>query len=554
MPGESATIDYRLRNQTDEREAFDLTTTGDRALSASVIEPESPVERSGERYANIADLTVEATLAEDAEVGAEYIGSLTATAQSDPSVVESAGIRVICGESPVGDQLDMPIVLERYQHENYQFGYAPDYIENEVYFDLENRPWIRHRTEHKYPSNYLQTLIDGSWVERSFVPALERAYPDFRGFYMGGGSMAAKWAFDGQNGGYTTAHMLREEGPRMNALVFTPDEGRSYEAHGFDGDRHDIEQFTGHNALTDPPPFLSYERTAPHEATYCAYHNLWLYTPERTGDSVEIGEPVLVSDRCLGSCQHSGGPASSVTRDGKTHVAWGEVTTEDVPGVPTYVATYDHETGEFGEPVFMAYAPPINDVHNVPAITMDSEGYIHVVTGAHGDNFKYRRSLEPNDAYSGWTETVNVLESGRVDPDTDEDGRGAQTYISLVCDQDDNLHIVFRQWRKGVDDYHGDNIYAALSMQTKPKGEEWGPARPMVIPVVDGYSIYYHKLTTDRLGNLYLSYSYWTSHHTYQPDFPQHFHNRAVIVSKDQGETWKLVETEDFEQGIAAWQ
>ncbi|MFW6437558.1 MAG: BNR-4 repeat-containing protein, partial [Armatimonadota bacterium] len=420
----------------------------------------------------------------------------------------------------------------------------------EVYFDLDNRPYIRHRTEHKYPANFVQTFEAGEWVERSFIPALEEAFPSFRGFYMGGGSLAAKWAFDGQNGAYTTASMLRTDEPRANVMVFTPDAGETFSAHEFPGTAHDIEQFTGHNALPHPPPVLSYEQTASHEATYCSYHNLWLYTPERTGDTVEMGEPVLVSDRCLGSCQHSGGPASSVTRDGKTHVVWGEVTEEDVPGVPTYIATYDHETGELGEPVFMAYAPPINDVHNVPAVTMDSEGYIHVVTGAHGDNFKYRQSREPNDVYSGWTEAVNVLDAGRVEEGTDEDGRGAQTYCSLVCDQDDNLHIAFRQWRAGVDPYHGGNLYAALSVQTKPKDGEWGPARPLVVPVVDGYSIYYHKLTCDRAGNLYLSYSYWTSHHTYQPDFPEHFHNRAVIVSKDQGQTWKLAQTEDFAEEI----
>ncbi|MFP4250914.1 MAG: BNR-4 repeat-containing protein [Armatimonadota bacterium] len=552
MPGESASLTYDLRNQTGADDAFALEATGDGALTATVTDPASPLELSAERYANIAPITVQASLADDAEVGAEYITTLTATSQADPTVVESAGIRVICGEAPVSEPLDMPIVLQPYQHENHQFGYAPEYIENEVYFDLDNRPYIRHRTEHRYPSNFLQTLEEGEWVERSFIPTLEEKWPSFQGFYMGGGFLGAKWAFDGDNGAYTTAHMLRGEDPRMNVLVFTPDAGRTFSAHEFDGDRHDIEQFTGHNALPHPPPVLSYEQIAPHDARFCAYHNLWLYTPERDGDTLEPGEPILVSDRCLGSCQHSGGPASTVTRDGKTHIVWGEVTEEDVPGVPSYIATYDHESGELSEPVFMAYAPPVNDVHNVPAVTMDSEGYIHVVTGAHGDNFKYLRSLEPNDTRSGWTEPVNVLEAGRVEEDTDEDGRGAQTYISLVCDQDDNLHIAFRQWRAGVDPYHGGNLYAALSMQTKPKDGEWGPARPLVVPAVDGYSIYYHKLTTDRLGNLYLSYNYYTSDHTYQPDFPEQYHNRAVIVSKDGGETWKLAQTEDFAEEIIA--
>ena len=65
-----------------------------------------------------------------------------------------------------------------------------------------------------------------------------------------------------------------------------------------------------------------------------------------------------------------------------------------------------------------------------------------------------------------------------------------------------------------------------------------------------GYSIYYHKLTVDRLGRLYLSYSHWTSDTTYQDEFPGRYEHRAVVVSHDGGARWKLAETADFEAGI----
>ena len=200
--------------------------------------------------------------------------------------------------------------------------------------------------------------------------------------------------------------------------------------------------------------------------------------------------------------------------------------------------------------MLLGYGPPVNDVHNVPAITMDSEGYLHVLIGAHGDNFQYTRSLRPNDAYSGWTPAEPILNTGWVGEDTDEDGVGRQTYISLVCDQNDTLHTAFRQWRQGVDSYHGGATYAALSVQHKPKDGPWSDAQPLVIPAVPGYSIYYHKLTVDRLGALYLSYSYWTSDETYQSQFPGRYHHRAVLVSRDGGERWKLAETEDFLEGM----
>ncbi|MBM4049561.1 MAG: hypothetical protein FJ279_31080, partial [Planctomycetes bacterium] len=290
--------------------------------------------------------------------------------------------------------------------------------------------------------------------------------------------------------------------------------------------------------------------TANRPERFASVNDLLLFMPRKDGGELTLGEPVLVSKQCLGSCQHSGAPGSTTTRDGKTHIVWGEVTDEKVDGVPTYIATYDHASRKVGEKVFLAHAPPINDVHNVPAICLDSEGYLHVVAGAHGQPFKYTRSLKPNDAYSGWTKPVEVLSAGYVDEKTDADGEGRQTYISLVCDPQDTLHIAFRQWRRNVDEHHRGQIYAALSTQSKPKGQPWGPARPLVVPPVSGYSIYYHKLTIDRRGRLYLSYNHWTSDETYQNEFPERHHHRAVLVSKDSGQTWKLAETSDFAEGV----
>jgi Neuraminidase (sialidase) len=74
-----------------------------------------------------------------------------------------------------------------------------------------------------------------------------------------------------------------------------------------------------------------------------------------------------------------------------------------------------------------------------------------------------------------------------------------------------------------------------------------------VIPPVGGYSIYYHKLTIDRLGNLYVSYNHW-SDHAYSKDFPGLYHNRAMITSTDGGETWKLAEAGDFVAAARAWE
>lgn len=214
--------------------------------------------------------------------------------------------------------------------------------------------------------------------------------------------------------------------------------------------------------------------------------------------------------------------------------------------MPTYVVTYDQATGELSPKVLLGHGPPANDVHNVPAITMDSTGTLHVIIGSHGEAFQYTQSLRPNDSQSGWTPAAPVLSAGYVDEKTPAPGSGRQTYASLVCDPSDTLHIAYRQWRRNVDEYHPGQIYAALSVQSKPRDKKWGPAQPRVIPPVSGYSVYYHKLTIDRSGGLYLSYNYWTEENSYREYFPEAHHHRALQTSADGGKTWKLATTADF--------
>ncbi len=547
QPGETALIETALRNRTGKAAHFALELKHDSGLECRLVEPGSPValEKNGQQVVRVA-----VRVPEQAKPGSTLSAHLTAVAVRNPEVAQSAGLEVRVGPSPVSRNLKLPIVLQRYRHENVQFGYAPDYVANEVYFDRHNRPFIRERKESVYYSTAI-TLLDGSrWLVRPFLPALQQIYPGCRSGYGSGGFLGAKIAFDGQNDAYTLLRIAKADKTSVSVLLHTPDDGRTYDVHELPGGAFDLEQFTGHNALDIPPPVLAYVKTADHPARFCAFHDLLLYLPQKQKGKLTLGEPVKVSDRCLGSCQHSGGPASTATRNGKTHIVWGEVTDDKDPGVPTYIATYDHASGKLGKPVFLAYAPPVNDVHNVPAVCQDSQGYIHVVAGAHGRAFQYLRSLRPNDAYGGWTEPVEVLSAGYVDDSTDADGDGRQTYISLVCDPRDTLHIAFRQWRRNVDEYHPGRIYAALSVQSKPRDHPWGPARPVVIPPVPGYSIYYHKLTIDRRGRLFLSYSYWTSDQSYQSDFPDRYHHRAVLVSNDGGRHWKLAETRDFAEGI----
>jgi hypothetical protein len=221
-----------------------------------------------------------------------------------------------------------------------------------------------------------------------------------------------------------------------------------------------------------------------------------------------------------------------VSRDGKVHLAWGEATDpkESIPGVPTYVATYDREMRTLGKPVLVGYGPPANDVHNSPCITMDSKGFLHLLVGTHGRTFKYARSLQPNDSAGGWTPAEEV-------------GPGlSQTYVGLVCAPDDTLHLVFRLWQG-----HGERFptgsYACLAQMSKRPGEPWSAPRPLVVAPFTDYSIFYHRLTIDRRGRLFLSYDYWSTYWFYRTDHVGS--RRALLVSADNGITWRLAADAD---------
>ncbi len=540
VPGQTAQVVYQLRNTTGQPRVEQLALELPDGVAASLDGPaEVTVPPRG-----LVEVPVTVRLTKPLSNAVR--GQIVVRAADSSS---SAALFLKPGPAPVDQPLQLPLKLEAYLHENGQFGYAPDYAPNEVYFDPQNRPFMRHRTDNKNLTLGVQVLEDGGWTLRSFVDALKATYPSFRGTSSGGGFASPKVAFDSQGGVYTLVRAITAEGTRAT-LLYSTDRGRQWQAYDLGTGDFNLEQFTGHNAAAAPPAILIHTQTKPHPAPFCGYHDLKLYLPRKVAGGLELGEPVLVSQNDVGACQHSGGPAATATKDGRTHIVWGEVAPDDAPGVPTYVATYDHATRRLGAKVMLGYAPPVNDVHNVPAIALDSKGTLHIVLGAHGQPFGYRASRRPNDAYGGFTDLVPVLSAGRIDQDSDADGRGGQTYISLVCGPDDTLHIAFRQWRQGVDPYFGGGLYAALSTQSKRPGQPWGPAQPMVAAVRPGYSIYYHKLTIDRRGGLWLSYCYYTADTTYQDDFPELHSHRAVMGSRDGGRTWKLATTADFEAAM----
>ena len=67
---------------------------------------------------------------------------------------------------------------------------------------------------------------------------------------------------------------------------------------------------------------------------------------------------------------------------------------------------------------------------------------------------------------------------------------------------------------------------------------------PLVVSPFSEYSVFYHRLTIDHRGRLFLSYDYWSTFWFYRND---HVGSRRILLtSLDGGDTWNLASDTDF--------
>ena len=518
-PGEPGQIAFQVHNNAAQEKTVALKLERPQSGWPAELSAKQVVVRPGRTQEVVVRYTVPAE-------GETRMCHLHAAPSDAPEFSTYATLIVCGGPAPAARPLDIPLILKPYAHENEQFGYLPDYpVQNQVYFDLQNRPCVRTAAG-------IEMLCDRKWTSSNLISAVTSRIPAFDGKSFGMAS--TKIAFDRNGDLYALASCGRH-----TALVHSSDGGKTFTAYAIPGREgeprsFDLEQFSGHNLPDGPPAILRYTRTAKDpDHIWRSLQDLELFCPTKIEGRMVMGEPVLLSRKCIGFSAHSGIPSSVVSRGSKVHVVWGEATDpkEKVAGIPTYVASYDRATGSKGEPALVAYGPPANDIHNTPSITIDSRGYLHVLAGTHGRPFPYSQSLQPDTAHEGWTEAVTLGEDL------------SQTYIGLVCGPDDTLYTAFRLWKRGEEPFPASH-HATLAIQRKPAGKPWQPPQVLVVPPFSEYSVYYHRLTIDRRGRLFLSYDYWSTFWFYRMD--RRGDRRALMMSPDGGSTWKLVETRDF--------
>jgi hypothetical protein len=504
-------VELRLHNNGPKSDRISLEV--DSSALHVTLTPASVLLAPGEARTVIATVEIPATVSDGNRLSAR----IAARSARHPEIDIWMAIEARIGP-PEPLSFEAPLVYRPYEHENEQFAYTPDYPnDNQLYFAPDNKAFVRGVDGFYHLDETLWRFSETIKGQRYRAASSKVAF--------GAGGEICLLGYAGASGTY----LYSSDGGEtfVIAEAFTRKERRR---------QIDIEQFAGHNIPAGPAPFVLATETSGSDPEHFwrRVNDLELYLPRMVEDSLVVGAPILVSRQAIGVSSHSGVPSSIASRGQRVHVIWGEATDPegDEPGVPAYIATWDRSEGRWlGEPVLVGYGPPANDVHNTPSIVIDSEGYLHTLTGTHGSPFAYARSLEPNSAHAGFTEPVLVEEGLR------------STYVGLVCDPDDTLHLVFRVWTEdGI--YHPTSHYANLGYKRKRKGKDWEPMRRLAVAPFSEYSIWYHRLTIDRRGRLFVSFDYWSTFWFYRND---HIGNRRkTIMSPDGGESWQLLRTQDL--------
>lgn len=441
-----------------------------------------------------------------------------------------------------------------YLHERELYGYNPRFEINSVTFGPGNRPYIRGE-------NGVLTLNEwGGWTEYDITDPIKNKFPSWNGRWTTFGPVSEdRIVFDSQNDAYV---IVAPQGYGY-VLLYSHDLCRTWQVYTFPESLGDvrIEFNDSFNRFPGAPPILARTFRPGGGANY-----LKLFVPVKNPNGTLTINPGvrIAAFSIVGNGLNAGKGASNLTAtlNGKTHIVFsGRYQEPGDGGTPQYIATYDHETGTVGEIVYLGSAGnPLStetDGHNWPAITLDSQGYIHVILAAHGLSnnqcFRYTRSMVPNSSTDGWTSLKN-LQKGL-------------TYPSFLCGPDDTLHLIARNhWEPEM----------RLKHQTKSPGGEWSARKDLVIPwdaLVYSRAPYVHyaaKFNVDRLGRLFLvyynkrnlnigldefnplQYAAFLAKYPCDPadDELDPHHDPAMLFSNDGGSTWRLALTDDFAEGM----
>lgn len=232
------------------------------------------------------------------------------------------------------DRADGPVVTgDRFisyghhsQAERDLYAWYPRYNPGYVSFSPEGRAYIA--------AGELIQYLDGSdWRAVSLRPHLEKWAKEqgWAGLYHNWGAQGGEPVirFDRDGNAYVLAQVeaLNGSGRRYDwrtrtaLLLFSPDRFKTFRVHRLPLPIAGFEKIDGNNpAALDRPPVILLSDYGYFDA---GYRGLKFLLPKRNGDTLELGEPVEISEAAIGCNYHSGDGNIVLSTPDKLFVIWG---------------------------------------------------------------------------------------------------------------------------------------------------------------------------------------------------------------------------------------
>ncbi len=476
-------------------------------------------------------------------------------------VLDTTTINEIFNSSELPEQVIAPLEHQNYYKTSYRLhDYGPNFIPGPVTFDGNNIPYIRKE-------NYVQTLENGKWVRFYFDDAINQAIPNWNGEFDKSENYDTRIIFDDSDWAYTFISTRGDNQNNNDLVLYSKDKCRTWQALSkkirWANSLWETRQV--HGDLKLPPILLSSINA---NDSIVKDLDIFFFKKNSITDELEFEKQITMDSVHIG-VNHSGAPSQIVTKDSTSFLIYskrheiGQVNN----GNPTYVIEIDRNSLPTSGTVennrtFIGYAGENNDPdgHNYGSLAMDGNGYLHIVLSGHHDQYlKYTKSTNPLSIGS----FSSIAYFGGEFVGTNDNGH---TYNSLVCDENNKLHCITR--------WSGNRYHFRIAYLTKSEGGPWSSIHDLVKPFESNYHNWYHKLSIDRLNNLYVNFQ--LSHQiltekafeTYLTEYPeesflgpfndtkQYTNMRpkfpSILKLESAQNTWKLGTTPDFLNAISS--
>ena len=485
-------------------------------------------------------------------------------------------------ELELRDSVQFPIKYPTtFTRERDMFNYNPRFVSQKITFKPNNTPVMRFGLHgaigtHKTPyggkvitkENYIQYLGEnGQWhITTSHIKSLKQ----FLGLkkteelhIFSGERISDMVEFDDNGYAYTLVETSMNT-KKHSYLLFSKDAMKTWQV--LELPKHStfrLESDVFHNDRQKPPVILMKSKQL----------GLCLFNPELTKKGrLKLGHMIRLVQEPKAHFRDvmAGAGNATVTTDNKTFVTYMVAEKrEGIKGTPHYIVSYNHRTKEVSKPHFLGESGHRVDAHNAPVIALDSNKNLHVLLGTHWHSMVYYKSKNPMNI-SQWNEPYYIEGNG-----DNRWSRNGLTYPGFIIDHKNTIHLVVRgrnsefvkndtadpalnkNWSHILD-------YALVYIRKKENGD-WESRKDLVVPKHKNYSNWYHKISIDKKGNIYLAYFYYAHNlndlekREYHSKWPNEnlsdqvqkqdklaAHDPVLIHTYNQGEQWHITTTSNL--------